>query len=210
MSRLGILGGMFDPVHNGHINAARYAQSLLNLDKLKLVPCNLPNHRDPAFADSHHRLQMLNIAIAADENLEVDDCEIRRGGVSYAVDTLENLKTENPDKSLVFVLGVDAMNALPRWHRWERLFDLCHFLILFRDGAEIEEQTSNQIDFEKRVVANPQALFEAEAGSLFVDTSFEFDSSSTQVRDRLANSRNVTDLLSDDVLSYIQRHELYT
>ena len=86
--RLGILGGMFDPVHNGHIAAARHASQLLGLEQVVLVPCHVPNHREPNQLDSSHRLQMLKLAVSDDSTLRVDDREIRRGGVSYAVDTV--------------------------------------------------------------------------------------------------------------------------
>ena len=87
-SRLGIFGGMFDPVHQGHIQAARFAMETLGLDALKMIPCNVPNHKDSLSASAMHRMAMLEMALRDEPLITPDDCEIRRGGISYAVDTV--------------------------------------------------------------------------------------------------------------------------
>ena len=87
-SRLGVLGGMFDPIHNGHVEAARFACQLLSLDLVKMIPCHIPNHRDSAVSNTTHRLNMLRLAIGSDGRLEPDDIELRKNRVSYSVETM--------------------------------------------------------------------------------------------------------------------------
>ena len=129
-SRLGILGGMFDPVHNGHVAAARFAINILNLDALKMVPCHIPNHRASQQLSARHRLEMLELALRSESCIETDDCEIKRGGVSYAVDTVRELAAKGAWDHVVFVMGIDAFNGLPNWHEWRSLLESCHLLVL--------------------------------------------------------------------------------
>ena len=83
IAKLGVLGGMFDPVHNGHIDAARYAKDLLSLDLVNLIPCNIPNHKVQSYAPAEDRLAMIELAIRDESGIEVDDIELQRPSVSY-------------------------------------------------------------------------------------------------------------------------------
>ena len=92
IAKLGVLGGMFDPVHNGHIDAARYAKDLLSLDLVNLIPCNIPNHKVQSYAPAEDRLAMIELAIRDESGIEVDDIELQRPSVSYSVETLKTIK----------------------------------------------------------------------------------------------------------------------
>ena len=118
--RVGVYGGMFDPVHCGHLAVAELAVEALSLDRILLVPCKLPNHRHAASASGPQRLDMLGLACAKKPQLEASPIELEREGVSYSVDTLTQLRAADPDTDFVFVLGRDAFEGLPRWERWER------------------------------------------------------------------------------------------
>lgn len=207
--RLGVYGGMFDPVHNGHIDAARFAVSLLNLDRLLLIPCAIPNHRDPATVSSEHRLQMLSLAIADYRKLAVDDREIRRQGVSYAVDTLAELRAEEDYRQLVFVLGLDAFNTLPRWHQWQRILELSHLLVLNRSGAQIDDKTAAAVDLATRLVDEPEAMFAEPSGRIFFAEDFDYVLSSTEVRSNLRANDSTEQMLAEKVRLYIEDHRLY-
>lgn len=209
-SRLGVLGGMFDPVHRGHIAAARLALTTLNLDLVKLVPCNQPNHRDPAFEQSQHRLAMLRLASESDAAIEVDDCEIRRGGVSYSVDTLRALRESEKFGQIVFVLGMDSLNTLPRWHNWQSLLDLCHLMVLARDGQQVNPEVARQIDFDVRSVTSSDELMTTEYGKLMILSEFEMDISSSQIREAIVEKKELGHLLDDAVIEYIQSNKLYS
>lgn len=209
ISRLGVFGGMFDPVHLGHINAALYAQELLRLDRIKLVPCNQPNHRSEAHAAAAHRVQMLKLAVADYPGIEVDSIEIQRGGVSYAVETLEQFRQSRVAEHLVFVLGIDAFNTLNRWHKWESLLDICDLLVLPRDNVAVDGEVSQAVQLETRRVEQPQQIFDSVAGNIYIDQQFHFDSSSTQVRSSIEGNADLEDLLDTTVINYIHENQLY-
>ncbi len=143
MNRLiGVMGGMFDPVHRGHIEAATTALDRLGLHELRLIPCATPNHRAQAVASGDHRLAMLELAARADARLLVDDRELRRPGTSYTVDTLMSLREDLPGSTLVLLLGEDAFAGLPQWHRWRELFRLCHICVVNRPMADAGAEAS--------------------------------------------------------------------
>ncbi len=208
-SRLGVYGGMFDPVHNGHIDAARYAVSLLNLDRLLLIPCATPNHRDPATASAEHRLRMLAMAIADYRKLAADAREIEREGVSYAVDTLAELRDEGDYQQLVFVMGLDAFNTLPQWHQWQRILELSHVLVLNREGARLDDQAATATGLASRRVDTPEELFAEDRGSIYVAEDFDYGLSSTQVRRSLRANERTDKMLDEKVRLYIEDHRLY-
>ncbi|MCG8413018.1 MAG: nicotinate-nucleotide adenylyltransferase [Pseudomonadales bacterium] len=209
-SRLGVLGGMFDPVHRGHIAAARFALTTLKLDRVKLIPCNQPNHRDPAFAQAQHRLAMLRLATQADSQIEVDDCEIVRGGVSYSVDTLSDLSRSGNFESIVFVLGMDSLNTLPRWHQWQSLFDLCHLMVLARNGQDVDAEVARQIDLDSRLVSSPDELHAVKHGKVLIQKDFDFDVSSTRIRNAISERIGLSQYLADEVSDYIRNNSLYS
>ncbi len=132
-SSLGILGGTFDPVHNGHLQMAQDALSALPLDEVRLIPCYRPAHRDAPVLTAEQRLQLLSLAVGDYSGLAVDDRELRREQLSYTVDTLRSLREERGDHvSLVFILGEDAYAGLTSWHCWQELRELAHLLIMAR------------------------------------------------------------------------------
>lgn len=208
-SRIGVYGGMFDPVHRGHLEAASYAVSQLNLDQLRLVPCSIPNHRDPASASSEQRVQMLELAIRGTDRIIVDQREIDRDGVSYTVETLKSLRQEYSEAQLVMVLGLDSFNSLLQWHLWQNLFDYAHLFVLNRSGGELLPEVLNKIEYKNRAVDRPGRLFDQHHGAIYFARDFNFDVSSTQVREAVIAKEKLDHLLSEDVESYIEANQLY-
>ncbi len=209
ISRLGVYGGMFDPVHKGHISAACYARDLLKLEELRLVPCKHPNHRDETQASAGDRLAMLELAMSNCPGLEVDTCELDRPGISFAVETLEYLREKLGPDQLVFVLGIDAFNTLSSWHRWESLMGLCHLLVLPRKHGRLNDELGDALQLSSREVREPEQLFQASAGNVYLDASFDHHASSSEVRHALKEGENVETLLHGDVFDYIVAHKLY-
>ena len=209
ISRLGVLGGMFDPVHQGHILAAQYALDTLALDKVKLIPCHHPNHRDPATAGPEHRLAMLRLAVAERPGLEIDSIELERQGTSYSVDTLLALRADPDIRSIVFVMGMDAFNSLPRWHRWRELVTLCHLLVLARPDSPISESVLELLTTQQRRVESCAELFADPRGNFLIARDFDHDISSTRVRSLIEQGQAASAPIVPDVLSYIEKHGLY-
>lgn len=212
--RIGVMGGMFDPVHRGHVAAARAALEQLGLTRIHMVPCASPNHRGPASATGEQRMQMLSLAIAGDERLLVDDRELRRSGKSYAVDTLKSIHEDYPNASLVFVLGWDSFLSLPRWHQWQSLFEHAHLCAVSRPGvawppAGSPDSETLQALLEQRQVETPEALFSEQQGAVYVLEGVENDVSSTALREALRSRQTTRDWLEPAVTEYIDAHALY-
>lgn len=208
-SRIGIMGGMFDPVHNGHIDAALAAVQLLNLEKLLMIPCGTPNHRSEASGTAEHRLQMLNLATREHPSIEVDSTELNSIGVSYTYNTLEAIKQTASASILFFVLGADAFNSLPQWHRWQELFSLCHFVVINRPGFEITDDPLIARELGDRQVENAGDLFSHEFGKIFLLNECEVDLSSSEIREKIESNKSLESDLAPDVLNYIVENELY-
>jgi len=209
MSRVGVLGGMFDPIHNGHVEAAKFASESMSLDSVKLIPCSIPNHREHAHCLAEHRVAMLELATSGHANLEVDEIEINREGVSYTVDTLRQLKSQEPEARLVFILGLDSFNTLPKWKDWNCLFDLCSLFVLSRNNENVVEQVAQQTDLVKRQVQSPTDLVQAGNGRICIVDEFDFDLSSTKVRNKLSMGLDISADVNEGVFRYIHEHSLY-
>ena len=153
---IGIFGGSFDPVHNGHVGIARRAIAEFNLDRLLVIPAAVsPFKTDSApKALGYDRLELVRAAFADVPEAVVDDRELRRGGVSYAIDTVREIAAENPGAELVFIIGEDSVEGLPRWKDYEELKKLCTFQA-FPRTKESSTEIRRLFD-EGRVVLNPE------------------------------------------------------
>ncbi len=208
--RIGMLGGMFDPVHLGHLQLARLALEELTLDALHMVPCHLPGHRALAAASTQARLAMLRLATQDLARIVVDDRECRRQEISYTVDTLCSLRNEFPAASLVLVLGEDAFAGLERWQRWPQLLELAHLLVVSRPGAAWSLSPTLTDLLGRCQVDTVQALFEHPCGAVLRSRNMQMDISSTAVREALQSRRDTSRLLPACVRDYIDMHGLYT
>ncbi len=200
---VGILGGTFDPVHHGHLRLALEVREALGLAEVRLLPSARTNLRDAAQASGAQRLAMLRAALV--EGLVLDAREIERGGVSYTVDTLGALRAEGPRRPLCFILGVDAWNALPHWHRWQELLDYAHLVVASRPGAELRRHPSLDAAWTTRA-ADLHAL---PAGRVIACAIPLLPISSTDIRARIASGRSVAGLVPPGVVDVIVREGLY-
>ena len=207
-----MLGGTFDPVHNGHLRTALEVLERLSLDRLLLVPVNTPALRSAARASPAQRLAMLGIATRDEARLVVDDREIRRGGVSYSIDTLRAIRHEIGDTdSLCMVLGEDAYAGLERWKDWRQLLDYAHIVVLTRPGETPAPHGALAAWTEEHLALDPaHALARASRGSILRLELTQLAISSTQVRALLAEGRSPRYLLPDGVLEYIRNHRIYS
>lgn len=206
---IGILGGTFDPVHFGHLRAAVEALEKLGLDELRLLPAGSPPHRSDTVADAAQRLQMLRLATACCPCLRVDDREVRRGGASFMVDTLEEIRADAGDVPLLLLIGQDAANALDSWHRWRDLFKLAHLVVMRRPDAHFRCRGELRRQVERRRVDRPDHLLQEAAGGVLALEVTQLDISSTLIRGLLAEGCSTRFLLPDAVIAYIFEHRLY-
>jgi nicotinate-nucleotide adenylyltransferase len=198
IQRVGILGGTFDPIHVGHLEAAQAARQALDLGRVMLLPSRVPPHRsaEPR-ASAFHRFAMA--AMAADErpSIVASDLELRREGPSYTSMTLEEMHANGvAPADLFFVLGADAFAEIGTWHDYPRLLGLSNFIVVSRPGFPVTK------------IDPPAGTSDAGTGTFFVvaDTP---DVSSTDIRRRVAAGESIDGMVCRSVLNHIQRHGLY-
>ncbi len=138
--RVGIYGGTFDPVHNGHVEVARGVQELFKLDEVIFVPACVPPHkRNANITSAFHRFAMVALATEADQGLLVSTIELDAPEQPYAVETVERLRNAlGPETELFFLMGADSWLEIRSWHQWQRLLSMCNFIIITRPGYEFE------------------------------------------------------------------------
>lgn len=208
-SPIGILGGTFDPVHNGHLRLAIELRDMLELASVRLVPNARPPHRNSPSATPGQRAKWLRVAIADEPNLLLDDREIMRPGLSYSVDTLASLRTDLPDTPLCLIMGEDVFAKLPEWHEWREIFDYAHIILVDRPGGEAEFPEPVQRELEQRN-CDADFLRAHLNGGIHVCAPPPLAISSSRVRELLARGRSPRYLLPQAVFDDILDSGIYS
>lgn len=196
LRRLGLLGGSFNPVHIGHLILARDARERFNLDQVLFVPCACSPHKSGAgLADGRHRLAMLRAALQGEAWAEVSDIELGRPGPSFTIDTVRELKRQEPATDLVFVVGADALAELHLWKDVYALLELCRVAVHGRPG------------FGPGVVKLRPPWPERIRASSW--EGHRIGLSATEIRRRVAEGLSVRFMVPDAVDVYIREHGLY-
>ena len=201
----GVLGGLFDPIHFGHYKPALELMPILGLTEVRLVPCGQPVHRVLPQASAEHRWSMVKL-VADGAKLVADDRELKSPGPSYTYDTLRSLKDEDP-ASLCLLVGADALEGLPSWHRAEELIQLCHVAAIARPGCEMEASLPDS--WASRCSRDPETLQQSPCGRIYLHQGTLYDFSSTQVRDLIRAGTSPRYCVPGSVWAYIRRHRLY-
>ena len=187
MVRVGILGGSFDPIHVGHLAAASEVHYALGLDVVLVVPANAQPLKPPPTASAADRLAMCRAAVANDPRFRVSDVDIARGGPTYTVDTLTDLRRQYPAGEFFFITGADSLATLPQWKDYVTLVTLATFVGVTRPGHSLEE------------LGAPHVLVEVPA----------MEVSSTDIRKRLRSGAPTRYLVPDAVAQYLEDHRLF-
>jgi nicotinate-nucleotide adenylyltransferase len=195
--KIGVLGGTFDPIHLGHLAAARAAVECARLDRVLFIPSSQPPHRPAAVAPADQRLEMVRLAIEGEKSFEVSDIEVRRGGKSYTSDTLAELKRTHPHDELFLILGWDAARLLSTWHEPELVQQLAWLVVVSRPETptpDAERLSSAGLDPARVVLCLRPTP----------------DISASELRQEIANTESVADKVPDAVARYISSHHLYS
>ncbi len=210
MAMLGFYGGTFDPIHQGHLQLALYVTAHCQLTSLQLLPCHLPPHRAHPGVSSAHRAAMVELAIAPYPQLQLNTLELSKNSPSYTVETLEQLRTQYPTDTLLFVIGMDSLNQLQHWHRYQDILQLCHLLVLQRPGYSATEPTTASLLQHYQAVDLAQ-LQQQRAGCMLLLQNPLYDISASQIRHALQQDSDPVppQLQIAAVSSYIRQHGLY-
>ncbi|TFE31626.1 nicotinate-nucleotide adenylyltransferase [Cohnella luojiensis] len=193
MLRIGLLGGTFDPVHNGHLLAAQAAHEAAKLDEVWFIPTLMPPHKSQPGADGDKRRQMLEAAIAGNPVFRVEDIELRREGTSYTIDTVTALQDQHPEVQFYWIVGSDMVSDLPNWRKIDELADRLSFI-----GLERPDQAGDDSLLPSFI---RRRLHRAAMPPMGI--------SSSEIRRRCKEGRSIRYMVPDPVLEFIQRNELY-
>ncbi|MTD26857.1 nicotinate-nucleotide adenylyltransferase [Erwinia sorbitola] len=206
-----LFGGTFDPIHYGHLRPAEALAKITGLEKITLLPNNVPPHRPQPEASPTQRIEMVKLAISGNPLFDLDLREMQRDTPSYTIDTLAALRLERGDKQpLAFIIGQDSLLTLHKWHRWQDLLSLCHLLVCQRPGYRSEMETPElQSWLNLHLTSQPQALRQSPAGKVFLAQTPLIDISATEIRTRRHQGESDANLLPPAVSEYIDREGLY-
>ena len=197
---IGVYGGSFDPVHFGHLKTANSIKNELNFERLFLLPCFEPVHKNSLHYSSKERLKMLSLAIKEFPSLEIDTREIDRGGSSFMIDTLIELLEEYKENNICLIIGMDSFISFKTWKKWDQFANLVHLIVLPRNSGQ---PSQNSLDtFELAIDKND--LNTKPNGLLYFSNSELIDISSTDIRDRIASNQNLDGLLPSSVINFLQ------
>lgn len=197
--RVGIMGGTFDPVHNGHLIIAEMALENFELDEILFVPSGIPWLKDVSkVLNKKTRVSLTGIAIEDNPNFALSTIEIDREGNSYSYETVEELKKSNPDTDYYFIMGADSLFDVEIWKNPEILMKNCTLLVAVRDDYD-QQQMRDRVSY---LVHKYQAKIELLATP-------RVDISSTMIRERIAAGKCVRYMLPDPVIEYIKKMQLY-
>jgi len=205
--RIGIFGGTFDPVHYGHIASAKMLVTQLSLDTLYFMPCQQhPFHKHPG-ASPAQRANMLALAVADEAQLQVDERELRRDGMSYTVDSLQEIRREfGNDAVIVFILGTDAFASLHQWERWQSILDFANVAVIERAG---QLTTAQIIEAElKALLAQSVTTVKASHGELVQLVLEPYIISSTVLRSALAATYQVDSKVDSKIDSQVDEAQI--
>ncbi len=198
--KIGIMGGTFNPIHNGHIALAKAAYEYCNLDEVWFMPSGISYQKNRSeIVSGEHRLKMTGLAIEEYPYFSCSDVEVRREGNTYTADTLRLLCDRYPEYAFFFIMGADSFLGLPHWQRPDEIAKLCTLTAVVRDDVDVTE-LKNQAEYVRKTL-NAQVVL----------VPFKkVDISSSDIRNKLQNHDSVIGLLPDKVATYIRQNKLYS
>lgn len=206
---IGIFGGTFDPIHDGHLRSALELYQQLLFDEMRFVPCQIPVLKSAAQATAQQRVEMLQLAIKDQPGFVIDECELQRATPSYMFDTLTEMRKKFNDAALCLIMGSDSFNELPRWHRWQDLLQLSHLIVMARPDHVLTIQDPLTNFLQEHRTTDPAQLHENNFGKILFVELTAMAISATKIRDQMVNDLSPRYLLPEAVWQYIQKHHIY-
>lgn len=211
MRRLGLLGGTFDPVHYGHLDAAEAARRALELNEVWLLPAHVPSHRpNQPMASPFQRFALAALAVTYRPHFRVSDIDLLRTGLTYTIDTLRYLHTQGWNSTqLFFILGTDAFAEISTWHQFPTVLDAANFVVIARPGTTLDEAVARTPAVQSRVCEPSPLVGSVNTTRVIVLPAVTRDVSSTMIRQRLQAGESIDDLVPPAVARHIVSHHLY-
>lgn len=197
---IGIYGGSFDPVHLGHLITAESIKKELNFERLFLLPCCEPVHKNALHYSSKQRLEMLNLAIKEFPSLEIDTREIDRGGSSYMIETLAEIVKEFKDSSICLIIGMDSFINFKTWKKWDEFAKLIHLIILPRNTNQHPQKSLDTFD----IALDKNHLNNKTSGLLYFSNSELIDISSSDIRGKIVSNQSLDGLTPSSIINILQ------
>jgi nicotinate-nucleotide adenylyltransferase len=217
VQRIGVLGGTFNPVHYGHLAAAEEVRGRLNLERVLLIPSHIPPHKhEDDIPSAVQRMEMVRLAVSSNSFFKASDIEIKRGGISYTIDTIEELLRLSINAELYFMTGLDAFMEIQTWHRWKDLLTRSHVVVMTRPGHDVNDLYKMDFmkDAKKELTGqdrgdHAQGVVRCGEFTIHLVTIPLFDISSTDIRRRVKQGGSIKYLLPEAVETYIIKNKLY-
>lgn len=212
---IGLFGGTFDPVHNGHLRAGEEIRQAFSLSWVEFLPARIPPHKTgQPLTHVSHRVAMLRLAVEQNPYFRVSEVEANRKGVSYLVDTLEAYREHYPpDVELYFIMGMDSFQEIATWHRYPALFSLSHFVVITRPGYNrpgLSEVVSEDVACSFVPSQGVTDCLEHASGHrIYFQETTLLDISGSRVRAWIREERSVRYLIPERVWEYVQENGLY-
>ncbi|TLY48294.1 MAG: nicotinate-nucleotide adenylyltransferase [Gammaproteobacteria bacterium] len=207
---IGILGGSFDPVHNGHLHIAQEVYQQLRLSEVRFIPCKKSvSNKKKIVATEQQRLTMLKFALQSYPYFSIDERELHRATPSYMVETLASLRLELGNTSLGLILGADNLASLDHWHQWNSIINYAHLLIVPRPSHKKAYSKKVHTFIEKYQIQDPALLAQQSSGFLYMTHVKALPISATFIRKAIASGNPPVGSLPTTVLDYILEQKLY-
>ncbi|MCU4675436.1 nicotinate-nucleotide adenylyltransferase [Catenovulum sp. 2E275] len=202
-------GGTFNPIHHGHLQVALEISEQLSANTVYLLPNYLPPHKASPDVSADHRAKMCQLACQIDNKFKLDSRELNSNGTSYTIATLKQLRSEKPDISLCFLIGMDSLQTLDTWREWQSLTDHAHLVVAARGGYQAEFNADIKAFLQQHQTLNYQDLSQQKSGLVYLTQTSELMISASQIRARYQNKQNCLCLLPSAVNEYIMHNHLY-
>jgi nicotinate-nucleotide adenylyltransferase len=207
---IAIMGGTFDPIHKGHIETAKETAAWLDVEQLLLLPAHIPPHKNTTSVSAQHREAMVKIICHQQPLFQLDNRELIRNTASYTVTSLQEIKQEQPESRVFFIVGMDSLLNFTCWYQWQTILSLSHLVVNIRPGYQLNQiNTETQQLLQNHQINDLNELKQKDAGGIIFHQNQSLDISSSEIRQRLLTNKFDKNHLAESVHHYIIQENLY-